>query len=88
MFPSRKPEAPVVRTRYAKRADFCEVFEQDTKPLYLLAFLLTANHKEAEQCFVATIQEAFQAQAVFQEWARAWVKRCLIKNAIQSPLLH
>jgi hypothetical protein len=26
------------------------VLEQELKPLYLVAFLLTANHKAAEQC--------------------------------------
>jgi DNA-directed RNA polymerase specialized sigma24 family protein len=88
MFQSRKPGTSGFRADYAKRADFCEVFERDIQPLYLLAFLLTANHQEAEQSFIATLQEAFKEQAVFQEWARAWAKWCLIKNAIRiaSPL--
>jgi len=59
------------------------------KPLYLLAFLLTANHKQAEQCFASTVEEALKEQAVFKEWARSWVKRTLIEKAIQivSPVL-
>jgi DNA-directed RNA polymerase specialized sigma24 family protein len=59
------------------------------KPLYFLAFLLTANHKEAEQCFTATVEGAFKEHAVFKEWARSWVKRTLIENAIEivSPVL-
>ena len=53
------------------------------KPLYLLAFLLTANHKQAERCFASTLEEAFKEQAVFKEWARSWVKHGLIENAIE-----
>jgi len=65
------------------RSIACEVFEKGMQPLYLLAFLLTANHREAEQCFVSTLDDAFKEQAVFKGWVRSWVKRCLIKNAIQ-----
>ena len=83
MFRFRKPEIAAFRADYAMRADFCAVFEDDMKPLYLLAFLLTASHKEAEQCFVSTVEEAFKKQAVFKEWARTWVKRKLIENAIE-----
>src|SRR6267143_6308603 len=82
MFSPRKLKTTGFRADYAKRADFCEVFERDMKPLYLLAFLLTADHKEAEQCFESTVEEAFKKQAVFKEWARTWVKRKLIENAI------
>src|SRR6266446_3483017 len=76
----RKPKIATFRADYAMRADFCAVFEEDMKPLYLLAFLLTANHKEAEQCFASTVEEAFKKQAVFKEWARTWVKRKLIER--------
>jgi DNA-directed RNA polymerase specialized sigma24 family protein len=71
------------RAEYAKDSEFCEVFERDTKPLYLLAFLLTANHKDAELCLVSTIADCFKGPAVFRGWARSWVKRTLIKQAIQ-----
>jgi hypothetical protein len=83
VFRSNKPKIANFRADYAKRTDFCEVFEQDTRLLYLLAFLLTTNHKESEQCFVLTVEEAFKEQTVFKEWARSWVKRRLIENAIE-----
>jgi len=83
MFVAEKPEIASFRAEYAKRADVCEVLERDMNCLYLLAFLLTANHKEAEQCFVATVDEALNERTVFKEWARTWVKRCLIKNAVR-----
>jgi hypothetical protein len=82
VFRSNKPKIANFRAEYAKHADFCDVFRSDTKPLYLLAFLLTTNHKESEQCFVSTVEEAFKGQDVFKEWARSWVKRRLIENAI------
>jgi hypothetical protein len=63
-------------------ADFCEVFQRDMKPLYLLACLLTANHKEAEQCFASTVEEGFKEPAVSKEWARSWARRSPIENAI------
>jgi len=71
------------RTDYATSTDFCKAFESDMKSLYLLAFLLTANHNDAEQCFVATVDAAFEEQAVFTQWARSWVRRSLVTNAIQ-----
>ncbi len=83
MFHSDKPKIADFRADYAQHADFCDVFGKDTKPLYLLAFLLTANHNESEQCFVSTIEDVFKEPAVFKEWARSWVKRRLIENAIE-----
>ena len=83
MLRSNKQKIANFRTDYAKTADFCNVFVQDTKPLYLLAFLLTANHEESEQCFVSTVEEAFKEQAVFKGWARTWVRRRMIENAIE-----
>jgi DNA-directed RNA polymerase specialized sigma24 family protein len=52
----------------------------------MLAFVLTANHKESEQCFMSTVDEAFKEQTVFKEWVRSWVKRQLIENAIENVL--
>ena len=63
----------------ATREDFCRLFEADMKPLYLLAFLLTANHAYAERCFVAGIDDAAEGNTVFKQWAR----RTVIKNAIR-----
>jgi DNA-directed RNA polymerase specialized sigma24 family protein len=83
MFRTEKPEPANLRSLYATRDDFCNVLEHDMKPLYLLAFLLTGNHGQAEQCFASTVESAFEEKAVFKEWAQSWVKRSLIKNAIR-----
>lgn len=71
------------RANYETPADFCQVFESDTTQLYLLAFLLTGNHKDAERCVLSTVDTAFSGQGVFKGWARTWIKRALIKHAIQ-----
>jgi DNA-directed RNA polymerase specialized sigma24 family protein len=90
VFLSNKPKVATLRADYAKHADFCDIFRNDVTSLYLLAFLLTTNHKESEQCFIFTVEEAFKEQAVFKEWARSWVRRRLIENAIAmvSPALR
>ena len=82
MFRPNKAKIADFRADYATHVDFCDVLTSDTKHLYLLAFLLIANHQESEQCFVWTIEEAFKEPAVFKEWVRSWVKRRLIENAI------
>ena len=79
-----KSMAANFRDEYANRADFCELFETEMERFYLLAFLLTANHEAAEQCLASTVDKAFREQTVFKEWARSWVKRSLIKTAIDQ----
>jgi len=68
--------------RHATRDDFFEVLEKEMGRLYLLAFLLTGNHVDAERCFGAAIGDALEERAVLKDWARVWIKRSLIKNAI------
>jgi DNA-directed RNA polymerase specialized sigma24 family protein len=51
--------------------------------LYLLAFLLTGGHADAEQCFVATVEDAVRENCVFKGWERVWIRRCLVINAIR-----
>jgi DNA-directed RNA polymerase specialized sigma24 family protein len=51
--------------------------------LYLLSFLLTADHEKAEQCFVSGLEDAVNGNRVFREWARSWARRVIIKNAVK-----
>ena len=85
MFRSNKPKVENFRADYATPVDFCDIFRNDTKHLYLLAFLLTTNHRKSEQCFVSTVEKAFKEQAVFKEWVRSRIKRTMIENARSSP---
>jgi len=57
VFRSNEQKAANFRADYAKHDDYCEVFEKDAKSLYLLAFVLTVNHKESEHCFVSTVDK-------------------------------
>jgi hypothetical protein len=71
------------RADYATHVDFCDVLRNETKHLYLLAFLLMANHQESEHCFESMVEEAFREETVFKEWVLSWIKRRLIENAIK-----
>src|SRR5215469_10406300 len=68
---------------YATGADFCRIFSENMKDLYLLALLLTADPVRAEQCFVAGFDDCSGGNRVFKEWAQAWARRVIIKNAIR-----
>lgn len=69
---------------YATSADFCKIFEADMDRLYLLSFLLTGNSELAERCFVEGLHDARNGNRVFKEWAQAWSRRTVIKNAIRA----
>jgi len=70
-------------TQYATSADFHRIFNEEMEGLYLLSFLLTADHKNAEQCFVSGIEDSIKGNPVFKEWARSWARRVIIQNAIR-----
>jgi len=68
---------------YATGSEFCRIFDEDMKSLYLLSFLLTADHEKAEECFVSGIQNCVGENRVFRDWARSWARRTIIQNAIR-----
>ncbi len=70
-------------TSYAGCDDFRQVFDEDINTLYQLAFLLTADHEKAEQCFVAGLDDAIKSNPVFKEWARSWARRMVSLNAVR-----
>lgn len=73
---------------YATREDFCKLFAEDETRLYLLCFVLTANHEKAEQCFVAGLEDSVKGNAVFKQWANSWARRMVVHNAIQIMAPH
>src|ERR1700736_6445445 len=79
------PEAKHITrtTPYADSDDFQRIFDADMNSLYLLAFLLTADHEKAEQCFVSGLEDAVEGNPVFKEWARSWARRAIIQNAVR-----
>ena len=70
-------------TRYATVADFFATFNEEMHGLYLLAFLLTADHDKAEQCLVCAMGEYVERIGVFTDWAHLWSRRAVLKCAIQ-----
>lgn len=70
-------------TAYASSEDFRQVFDEHMNSLYLLAFLLTADQKKAEQCFVSGLEDAVDGSPVFKEWAHSWARRAVTLNAVR-----
>jgi hypothetical protein len=69
------------KSEYATSEDFRKLFTENLNSLYLLSFLLTANHKKAEQCFVAGLDDCVDGDPVFHNWAYSWARRIIIHNA-------
>ena len=88
----RRPDSNRVRrsdpNSYATREDFINVFSDDRNELYHLSLLLTGDHKKAEKCFVAGIENCVRQSRVFKEWARTWAKRIIVENAIRELKPH
>ncbi|HEX3153636.1 MAG TPA: hypothetical protein VHV32_03380 [Candidatus Angelobacter sp.] len=85
MFRSRNKQKTIERaTEYASCKDFQQIFNEDMVGLHRLAFLLTADHAKAEQCFVEGLEDSIHGNPVFRQWARAWSKRAIIQSAIKT----
>jgi DNA-directed RNA polymerase specialized sigma24 family protein len=69
---------------FATVEDFYQVFDKSVNELYQLSFLLTADHRKAEECFMAGLEESVASSRVFKEWARSWAKRTIIQSAIRE----
>ena len=73
-------------TPYATVTDFFKTFNEEMHSLYLLAFLLTADHDRAEQCLVSAMGECEEGIGDFTERARSWSRRAVLKSAIQMVM--
>src|SRR5580700_4929791 len=70
--------------RFASRANYCMIFQEDMHTLYLLAFLLATNHAGAEQCYIESMENVIKEKdSVLKEWGRSWIKRNVIQSAIR-----
>jgi hypothetical protein len=69
-------------TPYPTVTDFFTTFNEEMHSLYLLSFLLTADHDKAEQCLVSAMGECVEGIGVFMDWARSWTRAAVIKHAI------
>ena len=70
-------------TPYPTVTDFFNTFNQEIRSLYLLSFLLTADHEKAEQCLVSAMGECVEGVVIFTDWARSWTRRTVFKHAIR-----
>jgi len=70
-------------TSYATVADFLKTLNEEMPCLYLLSFLLTADHDKAKQCLISAIGECVEGVGVFIDWTRLWTRRAVLKHAIQ-----
>ena len=69
-------------TSYPTVTDFLRAFNEEMHSLYLLAFLLTADHDKAEQCLVSAMGECIEGMGAFTDWARSWTRAAVLKHAI------
>lgn len=84
MFHKSRERTQARATEYATCHDFKQIFTEDMAGLHQLAYLLTADQAKAEACFVAGLEESIHGGLVFKQWARAWSKRTIIRNAIKT----
>jgi hypothetical protein len=70
-------------TPYLTVADFLRAFNEEMHSLYLLSFLLTADHDKAEQCLVSAMGECVDGIGFLMEGARPWTRAAVLKHAIQ-----
>jgi DNA-directed RNA polymerase specialized sigma24 family protein len=84
----RKLRTAEDRGDYAAVEDFRKLFTEEADNLYLLALLLTGDEAQAEQTFVAGLEDAVNSNRVFRDWAHSWAKGTIIKNAISTVRPH
>jgi hypothetical protein len=70
-------------TSHATVADFLKNLDEEMHGLYLLSFLLTADHDKARQCLISAIGECAEGVGVFKDWARLWTRQVILKHAIR-----
>jgi hypothetical protein len=70
-------------TPYPTVTDFLRSFSEEMHSLYLLSFLLTADHDKAEQCLVSAMGECVEGIGVLTDWARLCTRAAVLKHATQ-----
>jgi hypothetical protein len=69
-------------TSYPTVTDFLRTFNEEMHSLYLLSFLLTADHDKAEQCLVSAMGDCVEGIGVLTDWAHSWTRAAVIRHAI------
>jgi hypothetical protein len=72
-------------TRYPTATDFFRSFNVEMDRLYLLSFLLTADHDKAEQCLVSATGECVEKSGVLMDWTRGAIVKQAIRMIMPAP---
>jgi hypothetical protein len=70
--------------RYVGSEELLKAFTEDLTGLYQLSFLLSGDHKKAERCLLAGIEDWANSNHIFKESVHSWAKRTIIQNAIRE----
>lgn len=70
----------------AKKDDLCLALQRSVNSLYLLAFLLTASHVEAERCIEILIDRTFEDGGIKKHSLASWLRFSLIEIAVNRFL--
>ena len=82
----RVRHARVIET-HTKADDLQRLFAKEMTDLFGLSFRLTADAEKAESCLILAMRECFDSGCnVSGKWARNWVRRAIIRNAIRQVL--
>jgi hypothetical protein len=79
----RTPHFLDERATYPTVTDIFKTFDEEIHSLYLLSFLLTADHDKAEECLVSAMGECEEGIGGFMDWAGSWARSAVLKRAIQ-----
>ena len=69
--------------QFATNGDFCELFMDASRGLYLLSILLTADHEKARRCFIASRDECIGGNSFSHEWANSWARLMIVRNTVR-----
>lgn len=61
---------------------------EERSRLYLLSFLLTADHTKAKQCFVSGLDLTAEDTPALREWAHSRAEQIIIGNALRLIAPH
>lgn len=70
-------------TSYGTVPDFFKTLNEELHRLYLLSFLLTADHDKAQQFLVSAIGECVEGIGVFMDWAGSRTRQEILEHVIQ-----
>jgi hypothetical protein len=74
-----------IATPYPTVTDFLRSFNEEMHRLYLLSFLLTADHDKAEQCLVSAMGGCVEMSGVLMDWTRGAVLKHAIQMIVPVP---